>query len=174
MIAFRNYQDFNCDFWFQQGSSEVSATETKRWTLNDFDIGKPLGRGKFGHVYLAREKRVCSFFFFANCYGHVLCNFVFFVCFSCYYNFLVVLNSILVDYEVLDALYCTWLGLFCEGKLLKLHFYSVSVICLVVANIEDLKWEFKFKLPKDLLVLLFMYYVGNQMMIYSLPKEIHL
>jgi hypothetical protein len=26
--------------------------------LNDFDIGKPLGRGKFGHVYLAREKIV--------------------------------------------------------------------------------------------------------------------
>ena len=32
--------------------------EKKRWTLNDFDIGKPLGRGKFGHVYIAREKRV--------------------------------------------------------------------------------------------------------------------
>lgn len=30
----------------------------KRWNLNDFDIGEPLGRGKFGHVYLAREKRV--------------------------------------------------------------------------------------------------------------------
>jgi len=29
----------------------------KRWTLEDFDIGKPLGRGKFGNVYLAREKR---------------------------------------------------------------------------------------------------------------------
>lgn len=29
----------------------------KRWTLDDFDIGKPLGRGKFGNVYLAREKR---------------------------------------------------------------------------------------------------------------------
>lgn len=43
-------------------------------------------------------------------------------CFSCYYNFLVVLISILVDYEVLNALYSTWLGLFCEGKLLKLHF----------------------------------------------------
>eukprot|EP00871_Galdieria_phlegrea_P000432 jgi/Galph1/138/GphlegSOOS_G4872.1 len=28
----------------------------KRWSLNDFDIGKPLGRGKFGNVYLAREK----------------------------------------------------------------------------------------------------------------------
>ncbi|KAK5817354.1 hypothetical protein PVK06_022278 [Gossypium arboreum] len=38
-------------------SSEVPAAEKKRWTLGDFDIGKPLGRGKFGHVYLAREKR---------------------------------------------------------------------------------------------------------------------
>ena len=24
--------------------------------LSDFEIGKPLGRGKFGNVYLAREK----------------------------------------------------------------------------------------------------------------------
>ena len=29
----------------------------KRWTLADFDIGKPLGNGKFGRVYLAREKK---------------------------------------------------------------------------------------------------------------------
>lgn len=28
----------------------------RRWTLQDFDIGKPLGRGKFGNVYLARER----------------------------------------------------------------------------------------------------------------------
>ncbi|XP_044754347.1 aurora kinase C [Coccinella septempunctata] len=28
-----------------------------KWTLADFDIGKPLGKGKFGNVYLAREKR---------------------------------------------------------------------------------------------------------------------
>merc|ERR1719272_1071327 len=28
----------------------------KEWQLSDFDIGKPLGRGKFGNVYLAREK----------------------------------------------------------------------------------------------------------------------
>lgn len=26
----------------------------KEWTLDDFEIGRPLGRGKFGHVYLAR------------------------------------------------------------------------------------------------------------------------
>jgi hypothetical protein len=28
----------------------------KHWTLEDFEIGKPLGKGKFGKVYLAREK----------------------------------------------------------------------------------------------------------------------
>ncbi len=28
----------------------------KQWTLQDFEIGKPLGKGKFGKVYLAREK----------------------------------------------------------------------------------------------------------------------
>ncbi len=28
----------------------------KCWTLDCFDVGKPLGRGKFGNVYLAREK----------------------------------------------------------------------------------------------------------------------
>ena len=27
-----------------------------QWTLDDFDIGRPLGKGKFGNVYLAREK----------------------------------------------------------------------------------------------------------------------
>lgn len=27
----------------------------KQWSLADFEIGKPLGRGKFGRVYLARE-----------------------------------------------------------------------------------------------------------------------
>jgi aurora kinase len=41
----------------KQQQSTTSTTETKTWTLNDFDIGKPLGRGKFGNVYLAREKR---------------------------------------------------------------------------------------------------------------------
>lgn len=28
-----------------------------QWKLSDFEIGTPLGRGKFGRVYLAREKR---------------------------------------------------------------------------------------------------------------------
>jgi len=34
-----------------------SGDNHKRWTLSDFDIGKPLGNGKFGNVYLAREKQ---------------------------------------------------------------------------------------------------------------------
>lgn len=34
-------------------SGEPSAA---RWSLSSFDIGTPLGRGKFGNVYLAREK----------------------------------------------------------------------------------------------------------------------
>jgi serine/threonine protein kinase len=28
----------------------------KKWMLADFDIGRALGKGKFGNVYLAREK----------------------------------------------------------------------------------------------------------------------
>ena len=30
----------------------------KQWSLQDFEIGKPLGKGKFGRVYLAREAKV--------------------------------------------------------------------------------------------------------------------
>jgi serine/threonine protein kinase len=46
----------------QQINTEHSNVNTKmhgkntQWSLNDFEIGKPLGRGKFGSVYLAREK----------------------------------------------------------------------------------------------------------------------
>ncbi|XP_015906733.1 aurora kinase C [Parasteatoda tepidariorum] len=29
----------------------------KIFTINDFDIGRPLGKGKFGNVYLARERK---------------------------------------------------------------------------------------------------------------------
>jgi len=34
----------------------AAAAAGKRWSLSDFDIGRPLGRGKFGNVYLARVK----------------------------------------------------------------------------------------------------------------------
>lgn len=32
-------------------------SHTHGWSLQDFEIGRPLGRGKFGTVYLARERR---------------------------------------------------------------------------------------------------------------------
>ena len=32
------------------------------WSINDFEIGKPLGRGKFGRVYVAREVKVLTQF----------------------------------------------------------------------------------------------------------------
>lgn len=35
----------------------TSGGPKRRWTIDDFDIGKPLGKGKFGNVYLAREKQ---------------------------------------------------------------------------------------------------------------------
>ncbi|KAM4842055.1 aurora kinase A isoform 1-T2 [Thomomys bottae] len=39
-------------------SKEKNEDSKKRqWTLEDFDIGRPLGKGKFGNVYLAREKQ---------------------------------------------------------------------------------------------------------------------
>ncbi|XP_055310282.1 aurora kinase C [Sitodiplosis mosellana] len=41
------------------GASSTEAAGKKKagaWELSNFDIGRPLGRGKFGNVYLAREK----------------------------------------------------------------------------------------------------------------------
>ncbi|XP_060587262.1 aurora kinase A-A-like [Ruditapes philippinarum] len=40
----------------QKPSMPEGGKERKKWSLDDFDIGKPLGKGKFGNVYLAREK----------------------------------------------------------------------------------------------------------------------
>nr|XP_005489097.1 aurora kinase A [Zonotrichia albicollis] len=45
----------------KQKTEETKKTseETRRrqWSLDDFEIGRPLGKGKFGNVYLAREKQ---------------------------------------------------------------------------------------------------------------------
>ncbi|KAF4321159.1 hypothetical protein BBO99_00004157 [Phytophthora kernoviae] len=38
-------------------TDEASSAVKKTWKLSDFEIGKPLGKGKFGNVYLAREKQ---------------------------------------------------------------------------------------------------------------------
>lgn len=40
-----------------ESSSDKKARQGQRWCLDDFEIGKPLGRGKFGSVYLARERK---------------------------------------------------------------------------------------------------------------------
>ncbi|NXG77545.1 AURKA kinase, partial [Baryphthengus martii] len=32
-------------------------TKKRQWSLDDFEISRPLGKGKFGNVYLAREKQ---------------------------------------------------------------------------------------------------------------------
>lgn len=34
-----------------------SLVSRRQWTINDFEIGAPLGRGRFGHVYCVREKK---------------------------------------------------------------------------------------------------------------------
>ncbi|KAL1440490.1 hypothetical protein MTO96_009353 [Rhipicephalus appendiculatus] len=46
------------------GSSQAKADDASKkkrtsaeWRLQDFEIGRPLGKGKFGNVYLAREKK---------------------------------------------------------------------------------------------------------------------
>lgn len=44
----------------EQGKSVIPSKEEgkkKQWCLEDFEIGRPLGKGKFGNVYLAREKQ---------------------------------------------------------------------------------------------------------------------
>lgn len=38
-------------------SQSEKKDPVKQWSLANFDIGKPLGKGKFGNVYLAREKK---------------------------------------------------------------------------------------------------------------------
>ncbi|XP_059176389.1 aurora kinase C-like [Physella acuta] len=43
-----------------QNEKEMESASKKgpiKWSLSDFDIGRPLGKGKFGNVYLAREKK---------------------------------------------------------------------------------------------------------------------
>ncbi|XP_026380279.1 serine/threonine-protein kinase Aurora-3-like [Papaver somniferum] len=47
----------------QKKEEENPNPDLYDWGLKDFDIGKPLGKGKFGRVYMAREKKhqyVCA------------------------------------------------------------------------------------------------------------------
>ncbi|KAJ3069915.1 spindle assembly checkpoint kinase [Podochytrium sp. JEL0797] len=36
---------------------QQNGADERRWSLADFDVGRALGKGKFGRVYLAREKK---------------------------------------------------------------------------------------------------------------------
>jgi hypothetical protein len=38
-------------------STDSKPAEVRQWSLQDFDVGRALGKGKFGRVYLAREKQ---------------------------------------------------------------------------------------------------------------------
>jgi serine/threonine protein kinase len=48
-----------CPYLFHVGLLTLHFTlyRGKAWSLKDFEIGRPLGRGKFGDVYLARERK---------------------------------------------------------------------------------------------------------------------
>ncbi|VDD89279.1 unnamed protein product [Enterobius vermicularis] len=39
------------------GDGKAKKEKKLEWTLNDFEVGRSLGRGKFGNVYLAREAK---------------------------------------------------------------------------------------------------------------------
>eukprot|EP00262_Sarcandra_glabra_P016393 TRINITY_DN5329_c0_g6_i1.p1 TRINITY_DN5329_c0_g6~~TRINITY_DN5329_c0_g6_i1.p1 ORF type:complete len:289 (+),score=47.32 TRINITY_DN5329_c0_g6_i1:581-1447(+) len=41
----------------EQREPDPKAGPLRIWCLQDFEIGRPLGRGKFGRVYLARERK---------------------------------------------------------------------------------------------------------------------
>lgn len=53
-----NEQPITQDTTLNLRSRNVQRTEVnKKWTIDDFDIGRPLGEGKFGRVFLARTKK---------------------------------------------------------------------------------------------------------------------
>uniref|UniRef100_H0ZDQ2 non-specific serine/threonine protein kinase n=1 Tax=Taeniopygia guttata TaxID=59729 RepID=H0ZDQ2_TAEGU len=41
----------------EETKKKSEETKKRQWSLDDFEIGRPLGKGKFGNVYLAREKQ---------------------------------------------------------------------------------------------------------------------
>ncbi len=54
LISFEHFI-FSCNC--QVISNNIVLILRRRWSLDDFDIGRPLGKGKFGNVYLARERQ---------------------------------------------------------------------------------------------------------------------
>lgn len=62
-LAFQYSQNPNKPKRMKSQTQAREANPKKQWSLQDFEIGKPLGKGKFGRVYLAREAKVIRFKF---------------------------------------------------------------------------------------------------------------
>lgn len=41
----------------RQGDELATCQPKKQWCFDDFEIGRKLGTGRFGNVYMAREKQ---------------------------------------------------------------------------------------------------------------------
>lgn len=54
---FQNTPENNKAIHIMLKNEELAKMGLNRWKLDDFEIGKPLGKGKFGRVYLAREHK---------------------------------------------------------------------------------------------------------------------
>ena len=61
----RKISDISNDFKQIKNPSQISTSKIpkspihlpKEWSMDDFEIGRSIGRGRFGHVYLAKEKK---------------------------------------------------------------------------------------------------------------------
>lgn len=51
-----DYKEIILDTMYKMEEHAANRGPGYQWSLDDFEIGAPLGRGKFGRVYLAREK----------------------------------------------------------------------------------------------------------------------
>uniref|UniRef100_A0A1I7Z5K3 Aurora kinase n=1 Tax=Steinernema glaseri TaxID=37863 RepID=A0A1I7Z5K3_9BILA len=57
MMAVNNDNDENRNADHSEASQNAVKDDRKMWVLDDFEIGRSLGRGKFGTVFLARDRK---------------------------------------------------------------------------------------------------------------------
>ena len=50
------FDDYSCKENVAQNEEKAKKSK-KEWKLTDFKLGTPLGKGRFGSVYLAKEKK---------------------------------------------------------------------------------------------------------------------
>ena len=46
-----------CSAKSEKGENKENTNSKQSWKLDDFQMGKALGKGRFGNVYLAKEKK---------------------------------------------------------------------------------------------------------------------